>query len=319
MSFKSLLLAADLADIPLDKLEFPMYLSPKIDGFRGAVYDGKLRTRSNKPLANKYVSDILSDDRFTGFDGELTCLSPNHPLVFRETSAKLRKIAGEPDFTMWLFDDFSYEGDYESRLINLSRRVLTIDELYSPGTFKVINQHIVQKVDDILYWENKYIEDGFEGVMLRDMRGRYKWGRSTAKEGIIFKMKRKLVEEAVIVGFVELMHNENEAFTNELGKTARQSLKENLVSSGMLGSYICRSPKYKDEFRVSCGSMTHEERESAWQDRSYRPGDIISFEHFGYGSYDRPRQGIFRGYRDPSDILPEFFDACENNEIYVRR
>ena len=61
-----------------------------------------------------------------------------------------------------------------------------------PG--KVINDY-----DQILDYEKRILEDGFEGVMLRSPLGKYKMGRSTLKEGILLKLKRFEDAEATVV------------------------------------------------------------------------------------------------------------------------
>src|ERR1019366_5223919 len=55
------------------------------------------------------------------------------------------------------------------------------------------------------------------------------------REGYLLKLKRYDDCEAVVTGMEELMHNDNEAFTNELGRTARSSAKDGKRGAGVLG------------------------------------------------------------------------------------
>ena len=57
MTFKPLL-AYTIKD--LTKLKFPVYASPKVDGIRGTVVDGTLRTRSGKLFPNRHVRESLA-------------------------------------------------------------------------------------------------------------------------------------------------------------------------------------------------------------------------------------------------------------------
>lgn len=315
MSFSSLLLAAD---IDLKKVRFPVYASPKIDGFRSMVYQSSLRTRSNKPLANNYVRDKLSDPLFDRLDGELCCGEPTDPLVFKRSSSLLRKIKGEPDFTWWLFDDSTWDTmHFERRLDSVYSRVSDLNDA-GYDFVKAVPHKIISNIDELREFEAEQIALGYEGIMVRDPQGIYKWGRSTVDEGILLKWKRVSIEEAVIVDCVELMHNENEAFINELGRTARRTLKDNLAPSGMIGAYVVKSPKYEREFRVSCGSMDHDQRRVAWNCREMSRGAVVKFKFFGYGNYEVPRQAIFEDYRPAFDMDAAWLEECRKRGIFVK-
>src|SRR4029078_1438409 len=69
----------------------------------------------------------------------------------------------------------------------------------------------------LLDFEERMLEVGYEGIMLRDPLGQYKCGRSTENEGILLKLKRKMTSEASVIGFQERMHNANELKTDNLG------------------------------------------------------------------------------------------------------
>ena len=63
------LLAATVKD--LDTITYPVYASVKLDGVRAIAKDGEIRSRSNKPIANKRVQELLSAVSTLGLDGEL--------------------------------------------------------------------------------------------------------------------------------------------------------------------------------------------------------------------------------------------------------
>ena len=74
--------------------------------------------------------------------------------------------------------------------------------------------------------------------MMRDPVGRYKLGRGTFKEGLIYKLKRFADDEAVIIGFKEQMTNNNILEKDELGYAKRSIFKENMIPAGTLGNFI---------------------------------------------------------------------------------
>ena len=68
-------------------------------------------------------------------------------------------------------------------------------EILYPTT--VSNQ---QEVDELMI---QNLKDGYEGLMLRDPNGVYKFGRSTVKENILLKVKDFMDDEAEIISFRE--------------------------------------------------------------------------------------------------------------------
>ena len=58
-------------EVPLDKINFPVYVSTKLDGLRAVVIDSVVYSRSLKPIRNKYVQRLFGKQEYNGFDGEL--------------------------------------------------------------------------------------------------------------------------------------------------------------------------------------------------------------------------------------------------------
>src|SRR5262245_27898812 len=88
----------------LDKIAWPYYLSPKLDGFRALVRRGKVLGRRLEPIPNRFVSARFSSSSLEGLDGELILGDPTDPQCFNSTSAALRAEEGEPDVKFWVFD-----------------------------------------------------------------------------------------------------------------------------------------------------------------------------------------------------------------------
>ena len=96
-----------ITDEQLEQIKYPVYGSAKLDGFRAMVWD-KVYTSSMKLLPNLYVQRSLSNGDYNGLDGELIVGSYNDPNTFNNTTGPLRRRDGEPDFTFYVFDDFTY-------------------------------------------------------------------------------------------------------------------------------------------------------------------------------------------------------------------
>lgn len=64
----------------------PLYATPKVDGIRFYVKQGRVWTRANKPLPNKYLRLLLPCILPEGADGELTAAEPSDPLNFQKAT-----------------------------------------------------------------------------------------------------------------------------------------------------------------------------------------------------------------------------------------
>jgi DNA ligase-1 len=101
------------------------------------------------------------------------------------------------------------------------------------------------------------------------------------------------------------MENQNEEFTNELGRTARSSAKDGKVGKNQLGGFnvIGVNGQYKDvEFRVSSSSIGHDERKCIWTARHDYEGKLLTYKFFPIGSDERPRAPVFKSFRSPDDL-----------------
>jgi DNA ligase 1 len=139
-------------------------------------------------------------------------------------------------------------------------------------------------------------------VMLRHRSGpksRYKFGRSTAKEGTLLKLKRFTDDEAVIVGFEEELFNGNAAVVDELGHTKRSSHQENMVGKGRLGAMVCKT-RDGVEFRIGTGFVASQ-RQELWDTRSSLVGKLVKYKHFPIGAKTAPRFPVFLGFRSEID------------------
>jgi DNA ligase-1 len=156
-------------------------------------------------------------------------------------------------------------------------------------------------MDEILQAEEEALNQGFEGVMLRDPNGKYKFGRSTTAEAALVKLKRFNQSEAVIIGFEEQMHNANEAKVDNLGHTERSSHKANMVPTGMLGAMVVRDLNTNIEFNVGTG-FTAADRQEYWTKRESLVGKVVSYKFLAIGVKDKPRHPVFLGFRNKEDL-----------------
>jgi DNA ligase-1 len=284
--------------VDLEKLRFPCYVSPKLDGIRCVIHNGVPLTRSLKEIPNKYIRNMLKQHaaQLEGFDGELVVGNHRSPSCFNTTSSAVMRFDGEPDFKFMVFDVIG-EGGWYDRWVK--RHMLDING--DPHFVEYVEQVEVRNLEELNVLEELFTSEGYEGIMLRNPDGLYKFGRSTMREQYLMKLKRFEDFEARVVGFEEKMYNENELETDNLGHAKRSSKASGMVPAGVLGALICRSPLYADTFNVGSGfdDMT---RRAIWLNKDKYLGLAAKIKHQPSGAKDKPRFPTFIGWRSAEDI-----------------
>lgn len=285
------------------EIKFPVYASAKLDGIRAVIKDGMVMSRSMKPIPNRYVQEQLGSEILNGLDGELTVGLASDKNVMQATTSGVMSRDGEPDFTFWVFDFWNNNQMPYGEKIRLMEHAAKSGGFNGHPRIKLLRQSIILNEDELRAFEAVTLSEGFEGVMLRSPMGTYKFGRSTAKEGYLLKLKRFTDGEAVVINAEELMHNANEATIDELGYTKRSSHLENKVPMGTLGALNVKDLSTGIEFRIGTG-FTAVQRAELWS--MYAGGTLIGkvakYKHFEIGVKEAPRFPVFQGFRDPIDM-----------------
>ncbi len=284
-------------DADLKQLQFPVIASPKLDGIRCAVVNGQALTRTLKQIPNRHLFDRLSHRHYNGLDGELIMGEPTAPDCYRSTVSAVMSRDGAPGATYWVFDLHNEPAPFLQRLRELTARTLV------PRTggvaIKLLPQTEIRDHDALLEYETLLVEQGYEGVILRRIDAPYKFGRSTAKEGYLLKLKRFEDSEAEVISILEEMKNDNEATCNELGRTQRSTAKAGLVPKGRMGKLHVRDLKTGVEFHIGTG---FDDRDKTWWWSRGRTGLIIKYKFFPVGVKDLPRHPVYLGVRDKTDL-----------------
>lgn len=287
------------ADADLSRLVFPYMVTPKLDGHRCLIKDGVALTSALKPFPNQYIQGYFSSGKWDGLDGELIVGPATDPDVFRRTSSGVRKASGEPDFTFHVFDRWEVpDWDAGARHSSIERSFDMSGRVVRVPTILVVDEV------ELLGVEQRYLEQGYEGVMLRHPDSPYKFGRASVTENYLLKLKRFADAEAEIIGVVEQMHNTNEATTNNLGRTQRSSAKAGKVGKGTLGALKARvlNGKFAGvEFEVGTG-FDDALRRKLWFCREHVNGLVFTFKYQDVGGYDKPRIPVFKAFRNKDEI-----------------
>lgn len=278
-------------------LKFPLLASPKLDGVRALVLDGKVVSRKFKLIPNLHIQRMLGHAKYNGLDGELIAGDPTDPEAFRRTMKAVMTAEGEPDVTFHVFDDCSKTmHGFSARLESVFRRLAS-----ASLSIAYVTHCTVQTEEQLTIFEELCLARGYEGVMLRHPSGLYKEGRSTLKEAWLLKLKRFADSEAEVLGYSEMQHNANEKTITSGGKAERSHNKAGLVGLGVLGALHVKDCVTGVEFAVGSG-FTAADREIYWALRDELLGRFAKYQFFPLGSKDKPRFPTFKGFRDPIDF-----------------
>lgn len=293
------MLAGKVSDT--SKLKYPVLASPKLDGVRATIQSGVVTSRNDKSIPNVHVQTRLGAAALNGMDGELICGDPRDKDAYRKTMSAVMSEDGDPDVTFYVFDIFNEDTaltGFEDRLNILRTRVTANSKMYGRDV-KLVAHVVIKNEADLLAYETKCLEEGFEGVMVRSIDGPYKFGRSTEREGYLLKLKRFADSEAVVITAVELLHNHNEK--DARGK--RTSHKAGKTAGGMLGAMVVEDIKTGVRFEIGTG-FTEAQRVKYWNlfNAGGLKGLIVTYTYFPTGSKDKPRFPTFKGFRDKRDL-----------------
>lgn len=163
------------------KISFPAYVQPKLDGHRciAVVQDGKasLWSRTRKRITGvPHIERELEAAFPQGsivLDGELY----NHAYreKFEQLTSLIRSQTPKPNHTevqYWIYDIVSETASQDTRAAQLELM------LHLTGSLVKVPTEQVDSEEEMIAVFGAYIENGFEGLMIRNARGRYKGSRS---------------------------------------------------------------------------------------------------------------------------------------------
>lgn len=317
MSTVKPMLASDYEEA---KIRFPVIAQPKIDGVRALNMEGMLTGRSLKQHANRYVTSFFSHADMIGFDGEMAAEHECHPDLCRLTTSALSRIDGQPFVLWWVFDyvtEQTKDLSYSERHAALTAKVREFHRagagIHPSQYLRVVPSVLVHNMGELLAFDHRCLDMGYEGTIIRDPNGKHKQGRSTVREGGLLRIKRFIDAEIVVTEILEGEVNGNEAQVNELGLQFRSSHQDNMVPNGMVGAMMGRLLadvvsngtvlfKAGEIVKVGAGKMPHDDRLKFFQNPSLIIGKLAKFKMFPNGVYNKPRFPTFQSLRSDSDV-----------------
>lgn len=236
-------------------------------------------------------------------DGELIVGSATHPDVLDRTKSVVMSYDKPIDDLAYHVFDWTMNPDmpFIDRLDN-ALRFDVVDNIVG------VHHFMVGSLDELLAFEHRCVSAGYEGVIIRSIRGQYKFGKATVREATLGKLKRFTDTEALISGFEEEMENLNDKETNALGLSERKHKKENKIPKGRLGAFRCRKhfEGWPEPVEFSVGSgLKADQRVRYWEDRADLLNANVKFKYQGLTKEGVPRFPTFIEIRPQLDMLDD--------------
>lgn len=290
----------------LSKLRYPVLASPKIDGVRALVRNGEVVSRKLKVFPNKAAQQFR---HLGGLDGELIIGTPTDQQVRNLTSGVLnRKTDDAPGLTFYVFDDWRQSSTmgFADRLELVKNQV--VHHADDDSVVIVVSHKLIDNERQLLKLEEFYLDEGYEGLVLRDPNGPYKHGRSTTKEGWMLKMKRFEDAEAAVLEVHEEMENTNRAEVDNLGHTKRSKAQAGMRPKGRAGELLVLglNGRFKGKvFIVPIGGAGDAGKDEwwAWWNNPEAPnaGRVVTYRYFPKGVLEKPLLPTYVGLREDWD------------------
>jgi ATP-dependent DNA ligase len=175
------MLACDFNDYK-DRIAYPVYVQPKLDGIRCIVRKDGMWSRNGKriisaPHIYENIKHLFKINPDLVLDGELYIHSSKNDFnticslvkKTKPTEQDLKQSAQLIEY--WIYDVPSLKGRYDVRKINLY-------QYYHISKVKIITTLLANNEDEVKKYYGQFVNDGFEGIMVRINEGNYENKRS---------------------------------------------------------------------------------------------------------------------------------------------
>ena len=279
-----------------DPISYPVRVEAKLDGLRciAVKHNGEVSmfTRSGTLLETlpriKATIEALPLDNFV-LDGEAMAASWEDSASVM-MSSKSKK--DDSDMRYHIFDCLPFsewqsqksDTPYFFRLVNLA----TTLGLPEGSPFRLVKSKTCVNETELREFYSECLDEGYEGVMLKDVKAPYRWKRSDA----ILKLKPVATEEGVIVGWY--------------------AAKESTKRAGQFGGFVVLTPNGVTT-RVGGGYCDDLKNKIFADGPDTYAGKIAEVEHQPPFTPDgKLRFPVFCRFRDASDVDPKVLAAYES-------
>lgn len=231
------------------KWSAPYMVQPKLNGERCRLIREKevcllLSSTEELILSAPHIQKLGLDHLPVGeFDGELY----KHGWTWAEIHSVVgRTNSLHPDYSqmeLHLFDWPSRNEPQLMRTVELRKLFHTTKGLANRDCkIKLVESHIANTLEEVYQLYDRFIGEGYEGFIIRDISSPYERKRS----GAMMKFKPKETDTYKIVG-------------------AYEAVSENGTPKGILGGFNCIDDM-GTPFKVGAGKLSHSVRKDLWEE-----------------------------------------------------
>lgn len=235
----------------------PYIIQPKLDGVRCralitkddvTLISSEGHTIDHVPHINKYLSKAFTDINIE-LDGELYVHGMNFQDIISRTSRSKNKHPDSGQIEYHIFD-----------IINNQMQIDRLSALNKLGYFivdeciRIVSPSVVRDIDEVMTMYHQYLDEGYEGFVIRDAYSGYARKRYTG----IMKFKPHQTDTYTIIGSLE-------------------EISINGDPKGTLGAFVCTSSE-GTIFNVGTG-LTAEQRNEYWKVRDTFVGKKLKVKY----------------------------------------
>lgn len=244
-------------------IKYPCIAQPKLDGCRCLISNNTAWSRKGKyfiPEVVVHITKSLSKDII--YDGEL--MAPD--ITFQESMSLIKKYRkGESEkLVYYVYDIVDKNKTFEERY----KMLLKLKDINQ--NIQIVDNITCNSEKDIFKAHKKFIKDGFEGTMIRNLSGKYLINHRSSD---LLKLKDFIDEEFEIVGF-----------------------KEGEGRNKGVITFIC---KLENGSTVDVNlEGTLESRKEMWENREKFIGKLLTVQYQGFTDKGSLRFPVGKGIRD---------------------
>ena len=196
------------------KIEFPAIVQPKLDGIRGIGYlkEDKviLQSRTGKEFENfdllksqiKEILKVVGEDVY--LDGELFTDKYSFQELNGLTRLTKSKVCNEDlkkiDNIQYNLFDIYFKNTPDMKYINRKEKLEQLMKIPNINLINLVESTIVETYQIAEEYHDKYVENGREGLMIRDINSVYEPNK---RSKYLQKYKKFDEEEYKIIGYTE--------------------------------------------------------------------------------------------------------------------
>jgi DNA ligase-1 len=176
------------------KVEFPVYVQPKLNGMR-MLFDGEVGfSRGNKEIIPEVIQHLTLETLGNILDGEL--MLPNNVLL-QESMKAIKKYRPElsPELLYHVYDIVDNTRTFEER-----NDLIKVLSPFFPSNVVTVPTYICHNETDVIKYHTMFTKAGYEGTMIRDPQMGYEIGKRSYS---LLKLKDFVDAEYKIVDVIE--------------------------------------------------------------------------------------------------------------------